>query len=250
MRKLLVVVLVLALAAGFAGVAVAQVPACSDGIDNDGDGLVDFPNDPGCDSPMDFHEEPVNLPPRGDSCRASALRVTGKGPLSFLGTIEPFVANDPKAPCKAEEGGLVSDAFIPLGKGGVAVSVLDAETTDAVVGSEASVALVIVANPVDGKPLLAAAVLFSQAQANCESTGEIFSGFSEVLAVQIGKNLIEVPPGHTDIPLGPLGTVHLNETLNPTPLEQVQRALWVDTPLVEVVAGESAVDCTPRESAP
>jgi hypothetical protein len=26
---------------------------CSDGVDNDGDGLVDFPNDPGCDSATD-----------------------------------------------------------------------------------------------------------------------------------------------------------------------------------------------------
>ncbi len=29
---------------------------CSDGLDNDGDGFVDFPNDPGCDSPGDNSE--------------------------------------------------------------------------------------------------------------------------------------------------------------------------------------------------
>ena len=29
---------------------------CSDGIDNDGDGLIDFPNDPGCDNPGDNTE--------------------------------------------------------------------------------------------------------------------------------------------------------------------------------------------------
>jgi len=29
---------------------------CSDGIDNDGDGLIDFPADPGCDSPTDSSE--------------------------------------------------------------------------------------------------------------------------------------------------------------------------------------------------
>jgi hypothetical protein len=28
-------------------------PQCSDGVDNDGDALTDFPNDPGCDSPAD-----------------------------------------------------------------------------------------------------------------------------------------------------------------------------------------------------
>ena len=31
---------------------------CSDGIDNDGNGLKDFPADPGCDSDFDAREEP------------------------------------------------------------------------------------------------------------------------------------------------------------------------------------------------
>ena len=35
-------------------------PQCSDGIDNDGDGLIDFPADPGCTSPEDDSE---NSPP-------------------------------------------------------------------------------------------------------------------------------------------------------------------------------------------
>lgn len=32
------------------------IPDCEDGIDNDGDGLVDFPADPGCSSPQDTSE--------------------------------------------------------------------------------------------------------------------------------------------------------------------------------------------------
>ena len=32
--------------------------ACSDGIDNDGNGLIDYPFDPGCDSPDDDEEAP------------------------------------------------------------------------------------------------------------------------------------------------------------------------------------------------
>jgi len=36
--------------------APGQGPACSDGIDNDGDGLVDYPMDPGCSSPIDDSE--------------------------------------------------------------------------------------------------------------------------------------------------------------------------------------------------
>ncbi|WP_202320055.1 vWA domain-containing protein [Archaeoglobus neptunius] len=34
---------------------------CNDGIDNDGDGLIDYPNDPGCSSPQDNNE--YNVPP-------------------------------------------------------------------------------------------------------------------------------------------------------------------------------------------
>jgi len=37
-------------------------PACSDGIDNDGDGLVDYPMDPGCASPTDDSELDVTHP--------------------------------------------------------------------------------------------------------------------------------------------------------------------------------------------
>ncbi|MCK4553555.1 dockerin type I repeat-containing protein [Candidatus Parcubacteria bacterium] len=35
-------------------------PECSDGLDNDADGLIDFPNDPGCSSALDNDE--TNLP--------------------------------------------------------------------------------------------------------------------------------------------------------------------------------------------
>jgi LPXTG-motif cell wall-anchored protein len=38
------------------GVACGALPECSDGIDNDGDGLIDFPDDPGCESPDDDSE--------------------------------------------------------------------------------------------------------------------------------------------------------------------------------------------------
>jgi hypothetical protein len=34
-----------------------NLPQCSDGIDNDGDGLIDYPNDPGCFSPNQDSEE-------------------------------------------------------------------------------------------------------------------------------------------------------------------------------------------------
>jgi CSLREA domain-containing protein len=37
-------------------------PACNDGIDNDGDGLVDYPADPGCSSALDDSEKSPLLP--------------------------------------------------------------------------------------------------------------------------------------------------------------------------------------------
>ncbi len=38
-----------------------QQPQCADGIDNDGDGLVDFPQDPGCFNSSDNDESPRNI---------------------------------------------------------------------------------------------------------------------------------------------------------------------------------------------
>lgn len=38
--------------------ATASAPACSDGIDNDGDGHADFPDDPGCITPGSVTEQP------------------------------------------------------------------------------------------------------------------------------------------------------------------------------------------------
>lgn len=35
------------------GFAIKKTPQCSDGLDNDGNGLIDWPNDPGCYGPRD-----------------------------------------------------------------------------------------------------------------------------------------------------------------------------------------------------
>jgi len=39
--------------------AITTLPACSDGIDDDGDGFVDFPADPGCESAASMTESPA-----------------------------------------------------------------------------------------------------------------------------------------------------------------------------------------------
>jgi len=42
--------------------AITSVPACDDGEDQDGDGLIDFPDDPGCDDALDPFETSDALP--------------------------------------------------------------------------------------------------------------------------------------------------------------------------------------------
>jgi large repetitive protein len=48
---------------GTVGSRTCQVALCSDGIDNDGDGKTDYPNDPGCTSPNDDDETDPATPP-------------------------------------------------------------------------------------------------------------------------------------------------------------------------------------------
>ncbi|HUH02081.1 MAG TPA: hypothetical protein VML75_08785, partial [Kofleriaceae bacterium] len=50
---------------------VCAVAACNDGIDNDNDGLIDFPNDPGCTNPSDNDES--------DTCPGAGCPQCGNG---------------------------------------------------------------------------------------------------------------------------------------------------------------------------
>ncbi len=47
-----------AIAAGFLHTLAIRDGSCSDGLDNDGDGLIDYPADPGCTDASDLSEEP------------------------------------------------------------------------------------------------------------------------------------------------------------------------------------------------
>ena len=75
------------------------LPQCSDDEDNDNDGLVDYPNDPGCDSPNDDDE---NQPP--------VITLLGDNPMELtLGDVftDPgAIASDP------EDGDITSDIVI------------------------------------------------------------------------------------------------------------------------------------------
>ena len=45
----------------------ARLTACSDGIENDNDGMIDFPRDLGCDSPQDDSEDSPAKPGCSDN---------------------------------------------------------------------------------------------------------------------------------------------------------------------------------------
>lgn len=55
-----------------------EIAECKDGIDNDKDGLIDYPADPSCDSYFDDSEEPYNYP----QCR-DAIDNDGDGFIDF-----------------------------------------------------------------------------------------------------------------------------------------------------------------------
>jgi len=69
--------------------APAPVAACSDGVDNDGDGLSDFPADPGCASPAAWREDPacddgIDNDRDGEIDLADAQCESAGGPLEAL----------------------------------------------------------------------------------------------------------------------------------------------------------------------
>jgi uncharacterized repeat protein (TIGR01451 family) len=75
--------------------------ACRDGIDNDGDGKIDFPNDPGCPTPLDNDEtDPVR-----EQCR-DGIDNDGDGLIDFLrdpgcgSSLDDNEGDDPVAACR------------------------------------------------------------------------------------------------------------------------------------------------------
>lgn len=77
---------------------------CNDGLDNDSDGLTDFPNDPGCTSPSDNDE--ADTCPGGADCPECA-----NGIDDDLDTFIDFAGNDPG--CQSAADVLELDECIP-----------------------------------------------------------------------------------------------------------------------------------------
>jgi hypothetical protein len=168
------------------------------------------------------------------SCRASAIRVDG---------FEPVVANPNAFPCVADDAGL-ANVMLPGGLG--EADALFAETrvvpmtrsSEPQAEAESGVAHVLLTIP--GLPEIEATILTSKATA-CTTC----HGRSTIASLRIGDTVIEpVPNTHQHISLGPLGTIHLNHqerTFGPQRqgCTVTQRALWVETPLGDVIVAEA-----------
>jgi hypothetical protein len=252
MRKSFALFFVIALAMTFVGLAaisaVATHTECHDDLDNDGDGLIDFDGgpageapDPDCTSADDFHESGTGATPTPTggvtpSCRASAVRVE-----NLLGiTIEPFVANDQRVPCTDEDASLIPPTTTI---GPVAASALTAETQTFPGGGVAGASA---ANVGLAPPGLGATAALAFASADCSGATPVFTGESIVVGVfGVPGGPILIPPGHMDIPIPLVGTLHLNEEIV-EPDRITVRAIWLEStnPLVDsVVVGEAIADC-------
>jgi large repetitive protein len=78
-------------------------PVCSDGLDDDGDGLIDYPNDPGCDSPDDATED--DDCPSGPSCPecSNGLDDDGDGQIDYPADPSCHAASDVSESCVTSE---------------------------------------------------------------------------------------------------------------------------------------------------
>ena len=174
------------------------------------------------------------------TCRASLVRVVGEGPLAPLGTIEPVVANEQNNPCTTENAGLLNNLELPADLG--VVSLLYARTNNqSGQRGTAAAGVADVLLTVPNLPVIRVEVLTAEAAATCTNGQPGFTSRSRVVGLNIGGTDIAIPPGHTDIPLGPLGMLHLNETITGDN-SITQRALWLDTTVADVIIAEAIAD--------
>ena len=179
------------------------------------------------------------------SCKASAIRVATKVPAAL--TVEPFVANAADAPCVAENAGLID----PTTVGPVTADVVSATTSltpenlaaaPPAEGDNAT-ARASVTNPAIALPGLAisAAVLTATASYTCQGGQPVPGGAPQVTNLVINGNSVTVPPGPLTIPLGPLGSLELNQTVQ-EPNRITTRAFNLTTPVVDIVIAEATAD--------
>lgn len=182
------------------------------------------------------------------SCQATLVKIKGEpsGPLASL-DLSLVQANAAGSPCNTETAGVPSTT-LPSGLG--SVSVVHSETTlDPDNSAKAKTHAAKVLLTVPGVPTIEAEVLSSEASAICP-TGHpsdqtrgtpALSGASTVAKVIVGTTVIEPVAGSQSHNLGGLGTLYFNQQTTGGGAI-VQRALHLDTNLVDITVAESTAD--------
>ena len=168
------------------------------------------------------------------TCRASAARAEVP---SLKIDVEPVRANAPGTPCTSQSASTVAQTTI----GPVTADAVGAFTSrTATVAS----ALASVSNPkVDlGGLVVEAQAVDASATATCTNGASKLTGASRVVGLTINGQSVQVPPGDApvDIPLGPLGTVSLNQQTTDAARGTItRRAIAITTPLADVTLAEA-----------
>jgi hypothetical protein len=217
-------------------------------MDNDEDGKIDYPADPGCRS-ADGEDERDR---KGTfSCRASALALG----IYALGVYEPVVANPTGAPCADDDASLAqlqsgAGTTTVTGRTLVASTELrpDAFSTtlpalaDHATG-EASAQEVVIRT---GVITITATAVKAEASVTCRSAPlvPVLSGESSVATLRIAGVPVRVGTDHIHVPIG-ASMLHVNHT-ETGPNHVLQRGLWLDSPddSQDVVVAEAEADFT------
>lgn len=171
------------------------------------------------------------------SCRASAARITLAG--GTVPTIEPFVANNADTPCAADS----QNVLTPTTVGPLTVNAVNVATATTPQTANASST---VTNPTvtigSGALVVHADVVSATAGYRCVNGTPQPNTSGQVVALTINGNAITIPPGtNVTVPLGPLGTLVLNQVLTSSTMV-VRRAVSLTTPLGTVVLSEATAD--------
>ncbi|HET9074543.1 MAG TPA: choice-of-anchor P family protein [Solirubrobacteraceae bacterium] len=172
------------------------------------------------------------------SCRASAARITLAG--GTTPTIEPFVANGPDAPCMNASTAVLKPTTVgPLSADAVNVATMLTPQTAAVATSTVTDPGVALGS---NSLVVHASVVSATAAYRCVNGAPQPLTSGQVVGLTINGQAITVPSGtNVTIPLGPLGTLVLNQVIsNGTTV--VRRAVALVSPLGTIVLSEAIAD--------
>jgi hypothetical protein len=184
------------------------------------------------------------------TCRASAARVGTPAPPAPLpaGVIEPFVANAGESPCSSDKADLLEPTAIgPLATVDAVHAATTAPSATPAREGQGATSTASVTNPAITLPGLTirAQVLEATATATCRAGSPALSSSGRVVTLTVNGQAQTIPPDdNVSIPLGPLGTLILNQVDTSQPGALVRRALFLQTPIATIAIAEAKVATT------